>query len=732
MSATSANSSWLSTETPHPERPVLIAGLGSVALLNGAGELSYVRECRGAPIDWGGIYAQSVRLTGPWTVRVVAGSSVTELGRETLRSLSHGRGGLESDHRIGELAVSDEVRVPLDGHAVCRTITVQNPTAGDIPVAIDLGFEPFLAPVAIEGVRPREYRAQREGETWHVRSFGFALSLEMDPPATSATSAGTPWEGEPRRGDVGPLSFRWQGSVPPGERREFHLRVSGGLLAPTLARKRRPVTDEERCGPVEAAFEAWTDSTPELEFPDSPSLEEGYRLARAALHTLYAAPDETITGLVAGYPWYPAVWGRDLAWMLPAVVWMGDHAWTERSLRTVFRFQAHASIPVLGARPGEIPMQVAPGPVFLYGTSDTTLYYPGLVRRLADHTGSIEFARSVFPNLRETIEWGLAKSTGPLGLLAHGDEIAAMRRQTEVGKVRVGFDAVDTTIWDSTDRRAHAIDIQVLWLEALEAIGALAAATGAPVPPGVEARAEAVRRAIVTRYAWPAERYLYDTLLADGTPVPKLRPNALRAIRTGLLPESDGRALVRRAAEPDLSTAWGVRTLSDRDPGYDPIAYHDGEVWTIATAWAADAALRAGELDLGVGYLETNARRLLEEGGYAAECYRGDRPEPFDSCFLLGFSVAPFLTTLFESLWGITPRMGERTVELRPRFPSGWRSARLRGLKLGSGALDLAYRPGSVEARWSGPGPLTLRGSASRVALEAGGTGTLTLPTLSG
>ena len=237
-----------------------------------------------------------------------------------------------------------------------------------------------------------------------------------------------------------------------------------------------------------------------------------------------------------------------------------------------------------------------------------------------------------------------------------------------------------------------------------------------------------MRSEIAGRYAWPEEGYLYDSLRSDGTPVRKLRPNALLALRAGLLGPAAAKALVRRAALGDLTTPWGVRTLSDRDPSYDPIAYHDGQVWTIATAWAAEAALRAGERELGLAYLTTIARRFLDEGGYAAECYRGDRAEPFDACFLLGFSVAPFLSNLFGALWGIEPHMTRRTVDVRPRFPDSFRSARLERLSLGPGALSLEWAPGRLEARWSGPGPLELTGALGRSPIGAGGTVTLPLP----
>jgi glycogen debranching enzyme len=213
---------------------------------------------------------------------------------------------------------------------------------------------------------------------------------------------------------------------------------------------------------------------------------------------------------------------------------------------------------------------------------------------------------------------------------------------------------------------------------------------------------------------WSSEGYLYDSF-RTGQPVERVRPNALRAVSAGLFPTAKARQFVQRAAKDDLTTAWGVRTLSAQDPSYNPIAYHDGQVWTIATAWAADAALASGDVELGVRYLRTITERLDREGGFAHECYRGDREEPFDSCFLLGFSIAPFLTTLFERLWGL--EMDARTGRLvvRPAFPAHWRSASIENLRFGPGTVALDWTPDRLRVRWSGPGTLAVVGSTGEV-----------------
>lgn len=720
--ATAADPPLLDLGRPDPHQPVLVTGLAAAAVLAGTGELSLAWETRGADLEWGGVYAQGVRLTGPWTVRVTVGERSFALP-ETLDRLVAHRWGVESRHTMGPLRVVQEI-VPLESApAVVRRLSFGPPDGRLDRVVVTSRFEPFLAPVLMEGVKPYLYHLETSGPRLSFRSHGFGATLDFDPLPHRLALDGRPWIGGHHASEVREVQVEHE--LPVGaEGATLAWTMHGGIVRsyPALASRSDPAGPSGEMGRAASAWAAWSARTPQMSLPGDPLLETAYRLARGALRSLYTCPDGELTGLVAGYPWYSALWCRDLAWMLPAVLWMGDHAWAERSVRTVLRFQARASIPILAAEAGELPMQISPGPIFLYGTSDTTLYYPGIVRRLIDHAGRSDLAAEFWPNLERIGAWARARASGPSGLFRNGGEIEEVRSAASgLSRIDYGFDAVDTTIWDSTDRRDHAVDVQALYVEALDALADLSGRRGdGGSARGFREDAERIARAIGDRYWWPDEGYLYDSLLRDGTPVRKVRPNALRAVILGLLPEPRARAVLDRALRDDLATPWGMRTLSARDPGFVPTAYHDGQVWTIATAWAAQAAFAIGDTARGLEWMRRNAERIVAERGFANECYRGDRPEPFNSCFLLGFSVAPFLATFFEGLWGLRAGPGASTLTLDPRLPKEWSEASLRGVRIGGGTLDLVYRDGGVEARWSGPEPLQVRAGGEARALSAG------------
>jgi glycogen debranching enzyme len=712
----------MSSPAPPPPRgrPVLLTGLASAALLDGRGDLELAREMRGAPTEWGGVFGQCVRLTGPWRLELGADGRATSLPGSLLTESST-PGGWRSEHAWEGFRVTQDLAAVSELPGVVRTLRCERSQGPPRSLTIRSSFAPWLLPVLVEGIRPHRFRFERRADELRVRQRGFGLALRSNVPARAVRVDGEPRAEERWAGPAAEVVTEHELAVAPGRPADIRFLLSGGLdrdLDGARSAATSVIADPAASTrSVASADLAWEAATPVLRFPDAPELERAYGLARAGLRRLYSAPGDGLTGLVAGYPWYSALWCRDIAWMLPAVLWLGDVDWARRTIDSVLRFRSQSSVPILGGEPGELPMQISPGPIFFYGTSDTTLYYPALVAAWRRHAG-LELPADWSEPLRSMLGWGERRTDPATGLLRNGGEAEAISTATQaLARVRYGIDAPDTTIWDSTDRRDHAIDVQVLWWQALRAGAETLGDRGErPYRELADRLAETIR----SRYRWEAEGYAFDSIRA-GAPVERVRPNALRAVSAGLLPPEDGRKLVRRAARDDLTTAWGVRTLSSRDPGYAPEAYHDGQVWPIATAWAAEAALAVGDVDLGFAYLGTIARQLNGEPGCAHECYRGDRPVPFDACFLLGFSVAPFLATLFERVWGISVDAAGPTVSLAPRFPPTWRSASLERLRVGSGTVGLDWAPARTRVTWSGPGTLDLRGGPAPVRILPGG-----------
>lgn len=714
-----------------PSIPVLLSGLAAAVVMRADGELHCSLDTRGAALDWGGVYAQGIRLTGPWELEVSVGGAAVDLPSALRRFEAH-RWGSRSEYELPGVDLVQEVTPYPELPAVGRRLLFRPVPEGTADIEVISRLAPSLAAVLVEGVQPYETEVRSAAAGLELRGARHIACLETNVPGAAWTVNGRAWDHVTAKGEIREVALRTAHHLEGDQPWLLDLAVAGGVEMAFPPGNSGGPTFAGDAGRELRAAAAWTDwdgRCARFRFPDDPALEEGVDLARSALRSLYYGPEPSTRGLVAGFPWYCALWCRDLAWMLPAVIWLGDFDWAQASLATVFQFQAPGRIPILGAEAGELPMQVSPGPIFLYGTSDTSLYYPELVLRFLRASGRLRVADGWWEPLERVVGWARAKTDPSSGLFTNGGEVLELKDATDaVGSVHLGFDAYDTTIWDSADRRDHAVDLQVLYAAALRSTIELAGAFGHLArTSGLEEVAGSIEGAVRARFWWPEEGYLYDTLTRDGGPSKKVRPNALRAVSAGLLPPDRARSVVERALRDDLATPWGLRTLSTRDPAFAPHAYHEGQVWTIATAWAADAAFCAGTPDRGVGLLHTITDRIRSEHGTAHECYRGDRPEPYDSCFLLGFSVAPFLTVVFERLWGLSVDAISGTLTVRPAFPSTWRSAALERLRVGNGRVDLDWSPERLRVAWSGPGALSVTTATQSAQIAPGSTAELPL-----
>ena len=138
--------------------------------------------------------------------------------------------------------------------------------------------------------------------------------------------------------------------------------------------------------------------------------------------------------------------------------------------------------------------------------------------------------------------------------------------------------------------------------------------------------------------------------------------------------EHKARLVLERLEKDDMTTSWGMRSLSSSDPKYHPSLYHDGAVWPLVTGWAAISEIKNQRTQQALEYLSVMADRIISENGMYAETYRGDRPEPFNSCILQAWSVGLYVYALRELMLGIKPNMIKNNICLEPKLPDSIRS----------------------------------------------------------
>jgi glycogen debranching enzyme len=400
--------------------------------------------------------------------------------------------------------------------------------------------------------------------------------------------------------------------------------------------------------------------TGEKQNPELNRLIRAYEKAKAALRYLKGEYDGLGLGVCAGLPRFPNYWARDTGWSLRGYLSMGDYSFAKEAIDNFLRHQADGGD---GVTKGELPMIIS-GKAFLhsttYGSADSTFLFPWAIRKYVLSTGDLQYLRKRWPAIVDLVDWGMQKDLDGDGFIEHGFSGIAAKLPIQ-----------DSTWMDHIDRRKSANDVQALFYESLVVGSELARLVGDSENENKwGARAEELKSRINAEY-WNTEAgYYFDTIRKDGSKDPSIRPNALVVLMTGAAADSAKEAVVLdRIEKGDMTAEWGLRTLSTQDPKYKPAFYHDGAVWPLVTGWAALAELKLGRTEQAFKYLKSMADRILAENGMFAETYRGDRPEPFNSCILQAWSVGMYVHAFLEMVLGLKADMVNNRVSIDPKMP---------------------------------------------------------------
>jgi glycogen debranching enzyme len=294
-----------------------------------------------------------------------------------------------------------------------------------------------------------------------------------------------------------------------------------------------------------------------------------------------------------------------------------------------------------------------------YGSADSTFLFPWAIREYVLSTGDMPYLKRRWRQIVDLVDWGLHKDIDHDGFVEHGFSGIAMKLPIQ-----------DSTWMDHIDRRKSANDVQALFYESLTVGSDLARLVGdSESERRWSHRADELKRRMNEEYWRPDAGFYFDTIRKDGTKDASIRPNALVLVLAGVAEEERARLVVERLEKDDITTPWGLRTLSNIDMKYQPTLYHDGAVWPLVTGWMAMAELRLGRREQAHRYVRMMADRILEENGMFAETYRGDRPDPFNSCILQAWSVGTYVRAFLDMMLGMKVNKIDNTIRIYPQIP---------------------------------------------------------------
>jgi glycogen debranching enzyme len=411
----------------------------------------------------------------------------------------------------------------------------------------------------------------------------------------------------------------------------------------------------------------------------------------------------------AGVPWYSCPFGRDGIITALQTLWV-DPDWARGVLAFLAGSQAVTEDPSRDAEPGKIVHEMREGEMAAlgeipfgryYGTVDATPLFVVLAGEYHHVTGDTEFVRSIWPNVEQALAW-IDRYGDP-----DGDGFVEYRNDSAAGLRNQGWKDSHDSVFHADGAEPEGplalCEVQGYVYDAKRHASRLATELGMPERAReLASQARRLRRRF-DRSFWLEDLGTYAlALCGDKRPCRVLTSNAGQCLVSRIAMPERAVRVARTMMGERMFSGWGVRTLAEGEPRYNPMSYHNGSVWPHDNAMIALGmsryGLRAPVVRLLKSWLDASThfelRRLPElMCGFDRARHPGPVLYPV-ACSPQAWAAGTVFMMLRACL-GLTVDGAARTVRIdRPRLPEAIGEIVLRGIRVGQGRADLAFRQG--------------------------------------
>jgi glycogen debranching enzyme len=385
--------------------------------------------------------------------------------------------------------------------------------------------------------------------------------------------------------------------------------------------------------------------------------------ADALKMTTPGAPSDIF--LAGGAPWFFTLFGRDSLWAARLLLPFGWQL-AAGTLRTLAALQGTRHNPVTAEAPAKIPHELRRGGYVSYETIDATPLWVCLLHDAWRWGMPDDQVAALLPNLQAALEFlrrdgdsdgdGLLEyvdASGGHGLSNHGWKDSGDAIRFADGRIA----APPITLCEV---QGYAHEAAVHGADLLDYFG---------VPGGEQWRQWAARLAEAFRESFWVNGYPALALDREKRPVDSLTSNIGHLLGTGLLTPDEEALVADRLGEDDMDSGFGLRTMSARDGGYNPLSYHCGSVWSHDTAIVVRGLFRAGHPKTAASLADGLLSAAAGFGGRLPELFSGDAgqwPTPYPAaCRPQAWSAAA-AGALVQGLLGLEVDVPAGTVAVRP------------------------------------------------------------------
>ncbi|MDP8924375.1 MAG: amylo-alpha-1,6-glucosidase [Chloroflexota bacterium] len=449
--------------------------------------------------------------------------------------------------------------------------------------------------------------------------------------------------------------------------------------------------------------------------------EDVYRLYRQSIEDLGALrlPDHDFALDVwlpaAGVPWFVTIFGRDSLIVSLQSMWVHTGL-ALGALKKLAELQPDEMDDWRDAEPGKIPHEIRFGELAhfktvphtpYYGTADATALYLIALHEAWKWLGEDTILREYHDVAERCLNW--IDRHGDLD----GDGFQEFRTRSPKGYENMGWkDRWDAVVYPDGSQvrppkalcelQGYAFDA---WMRMAEVFDAL----GEPSRAAELRRKAAELRARFKERFWCEDIGFYAHALdPDRWPVRTVTSNAGHCLWSGIASPEHAARVIQRLLKPDMWSGWGIRTLSTRNPAYNPISYHRGSVWPhdngiIALGFrrygfAAEAARIARDICEAARYFVSYCLPKLYAG---LERRPGTFPVQYLGANVPQAWAAGTVFHLLQALLGLQADAPNGRLFVDPELPAWLPDVTLRGVTVGKAMLgDLTAAKATLDLRF--------------------------------
>jgi glycogen debranching enzyme len=288
----------------------------------------------------------------------------------------------------------------------------------------------------------------------------------------------------------------------------------------------------------------------------------------------------------AGVPWFVTLFGRDsliVSYQNMAV----SPGFARGAFKRLAEHQAKKRDDWLDAQPGKILHEFRAGelahfhkiPFYpYYGTADATILYLIVLSETYRWTGDVELLKKYQKVAENCLKW--IDESGDLD----GDGFQEYKTFSSLGYANVGWkDAGNSVVYADGNEveqpkglcelQGYVYDAKTRMAEVFEALGDQEHATA------LLEQAETLKRNFNKLFWMENEGCFAYGLDPEKKQITSIASNAGQLLWSGIADQDKAERTVQRLLKEDMWSGWGIRTLSSKNPAYNPLDYQNGSIW---------------------------------------------------------------------------------------------------------------------------------------------------------